>query len=254
MVRCRAGPRSPRSARALLALALSACATHLAARRTDEGALSQDAVLGEATGSSGRCAERDVVQWAGSAFHAAVSAVGCCLGGDAVPDDVLHALRRNESLPCDVPLRFQRMDAPATSLLESSGRSGVWPRGASDACPICLDRLERTWRAVCGHRFCHDCLERWGNISSSCPMCRRPLGTHVPCRIRRRRRLRRLLRLLQDASSLAAGAAFGVAAHAKVRLYVWSLGYDAYLGSAHAVAVMAVVGIVGRVLCDLRQP
>jgi hypothetical protein len=49
---------------------------------------------------------------------------------------------------------------------------------AQDAhsCPICLDdTIERCTVAICGHRFCSDCIYSIAEPCGPCPICRRPL-------------------------------------------------------------------------------
>ena len=49
-----------------------------------------------------------------------------------------------------------------------------------DICPICLEPLsEKSFREPgCGHRFHHDCRNKWARVARTCPMCRRPLLTN----------------------------------------------------------------------------
>ena len=45
-------------------------------------------------------------------------------------------------------------------------------------CSICLDALRRPIKSHCQHFFCHECITRWLQSASNCPLCRgnpRPL-------------------------------------------------------------------------------
>lgn len=50
----------------------------------------------------------------------------------------------------------------------------AWPVEArEDRCPICLDRVTDTVRALpCRHIFCRECIEQWTANSPNCPLCR----------------------------------------------------------------------------------
>ena len=54
----------------------------------------------------------------------------------------------------------------------------VVPPESTD-CPICFDTVERLNRVACGHMFCNDCLDRWANTASTCPLCRGDLDRSV---------------------------------------------------------------------------
>ena len=43
-------------------------------------------------------------------------------------------------------------------------------------CPICYRIIIETivFPDSCSHAFCMDCLSKWKNINSSCPICRKP--------------------------------------------------------------------------------
>ena len=43
-----------------------------------------------------------------------------------------------------------------------------------DECFICNGR-KKLCTLVCGHKYCHSCLETWNCRSSTCPSCRKPL-------------------------------------------------------------------------------
>lgn len=42
-------------------------------------------------------------------------------------------------------------------------------------CPICTDLGEQRTVTACGHFFCSECLQQALSVSSTCPLCRRPL-------------------------------------------------------------------------------
>ncbi|KAI6660784.1 Tripartite motif-containing protein 12A-like [Oopsacas minuta] len=47
-------------------------------------------------------------------------------------------------------------------------------------CPICTEQLTNTCTTVCGHRFCHKCIEECIDRRSQCPLCMRFLNSsHV---------------------------------------------------------------------------
>nr|WOZ57610.1 hypothetical protein MmNV_17 [Menippe mercenaria nudivirus] len=39
-------------------------------------------------------------------------------------------------------------------------------------CSICKTLLHKPVKTKCGHKFCADCMERWGRESRTCPVCR----------------------------------------------------------------------------------
>jgi hypothetical protein len=43
-------------------------------------------------------------------------------------------------------------------------------------CAICRERLDRAKKLPCGHMFHHLCLQRWLEVRTACPTCRRPLS------------------------------------------------------------------------------
>jgi hypothetical protein len=43
-------------------------------------------------------------------------------------------------------------------------------------CVICLGEISSKDKASldgCSHSFCFDCIKKWGNITNSCPMCKK---------------------------------------------------------------------------------
>ena len=47
-----------------------------------------------------------------------------------------------------------------------------------DECPICLDDLPSNGenkKLICGHVFHKNCINRWLDVSSICPLCRKPV-------------------------------------------------------------------------------
>lgn len=40
-------------------------------------------------------------------------------------------------------------------------------------CPICHDSPVKALKLECGHIYCGECLEEWGQREHSCPMCRK---------------------------------------------------------------------------------
>jgi hypothetical protein len=49
----------------------------------------------------------------------------------------------------------------------------------SDTCIICMESNSELYLG-CSHKFCKKCIERWYEIDSTCPTCRRSI---TPCRI-----------------------------------------------------------------------
>jgi len=51
-------------------------------------------------------------------------------------------------------------------------------QGAPAECPICFGVIKPSSRAVtgCGHSFCKGCIKEAAQFSSSCPVCRHPIG------------------------------------------------------------------------------
>ena len=48
-----------------------------------------------------------------------------------------------------------------------------------DPCPICLGKVNNAaCVALCFHRFCFGCIQRWAVMRAVCPLCRRPFD-HV---------------------------------------------------------------------------
>lgn len=43
-------------------------------------------------------------------------------------------------------------------------------------CAICREKLDRGKRLPCDHVFHAECLQRWMEVKTACPTCRRPLG------------------------------------------------------------------------------
>lgn len=44
-----------------------------------------------------------------------------------------------------------------------------------DVCAICMDPFEDPVKTVCGHWFCHECIDVACHVKSACPMCRKPI-------------------------------------------------------------------------------
>ena len=58
------------------------------------------------------------------------------------------------------------------SQLQQAGRSEA---PEDDPCPICLGEIDKAARvALCFHRFCFGCIQRWAAMRPVCPLCRRP--------------------------------------------------------------------------------
>jgi len=51
----------------------------------------------------------------------------------------------------------------------------------SPICPVCFDRLvdKNTQVLHCGHKFHHDCIERWLETNNTCPSCRSITDHHI---------------------------------------------------------------------------
>ena len=55
---------------------------------------------------------------------------------------------------------------------------------ASDKCPICQSN-ELNFTTECNHKFCHQCVKKWCDIDSTCPICRRPIEADMRHRFAR---------------------------------------------------------------------
>ena len=42
----------------------------------------------------------------------------------------------------------------------------------SEICKICLDKRTNTTATLCGHIYCWDCIFKYSQIRSECPLCR----------------------------------------------------------------------------------
>ncbi|KAK4816927.1 hypothetical protein QYF61_025423 [Mycteria americana] len=78
------------------------------------------------------------------------------------------------------------MVSDAEEALEESGsavtacrsqlqRAGQSEASEDDPCPICLGEINNAaCVALCFHRFCFGCIQRWAATRTVCPLCRRP--------------------------------------------------------------------------------
>lgn len=39
-------------------------------------------------------------------------------------------------------------------------------------CSICINKICNKCTLYCCHSFCYSCIEKWGNLKESCPICR----------------------------------------------------------------------------------
>ena len=55
-----------------------------------------------------------------------------------------------------------------------------------DVCCICLERLRSRRRSrrvlACGHHFHHECIRKWVNVSTTCPVCRQRIDPPLKSR------------------------------------------------------------------------
>jgi hypothetical protein len=80
--------------------------------------------------------------------------------------------------------------APARAAGETAGPAvedakGGLQAGSSDECPICIEPIlplddgPAGPRLACGHEFHRECLARWQERSSTCPLCRGPIAVRI---------------------------------------------------------------------------
>ncbi|KAM3968411.1 uncharacterized protein ACR2FA_000607 [Aphomia sociella] len=52
-----------------------------------------------------------------------------------------------------------------------------WLRPSDLECVLCFETLSKPVTTPCGHTFCHTCIERSLDYQSTCPLCKRSLGS-----------------------------------------------------------------------------
>lgn len=71
---------------------------------------------------------------------------------------------------------------PASPAIEVDRPSTV-TIAVDPSCPVCLSHMHEPVTIVrCHHSFCKACIERWLEVSASCPMCKEPVHHYLSAR------------------------------------------------------------------------
>ena len=57
---------------------------------------------------------------------------------------------------------------------------GVGQDAAEDNCTICLEDIaNKAMVDKCFHVFCYDCISQWADVTTTCPLCKRPFDSII---------------------------------------------------------------------------